>query len=110
MMEVPLKASPWIDRDGLAHRREAVAYRPLAALDDSAAHEQWVIALERPADGDTLSGLGGVRLLTIRLKTGTTAEQAYALAERMAGVVECFEAIHDDPLGGGAVLQFRRVA
>jgi hypothetical protein len=106
-----MKADSWIGHSGGAHRREAVRYRPTAALDDSAMPEQWTIVLERPADGDTLSGLEGVRLLTMRLKPGTTAAEAHALAEHLA-VVECLEAIHDDPApdGGGVVLQFRRAA
>ena len=107
-----MKADPWIDRDGGAHRREAVRYRPTAVLDDSAMPEQWTIVLQRPADGDTLSGLAGVRLLAMRLKPGTTAAEAHALAEHMALAADCLEAIHDDPApdGGGVVLQFRRAA
>jgi len=102
--EVPVKADPWIDRDGGAHRREAV-------LDDGAVPEQWTIVLQRPADGDTLSGLAGVRLLVMRLKPGTTAAQAHALAEHMA-LADCLEAIHEDPApnGGGVVLPFRMAA
>jgi hypothetical protein len=110
MMEVPMKADPWIDLSGCAHKREAVAYRPMAVLDDSACPPQWTIVLNRPADGDTLAGLESVRVLCLRLAPGTTAEQAHALAEHMA-MVECLEAIHDDPAGGGGtVLQFRRAA
>ncbi len=107
-----MKASPWIDRDGGAHRREAVRYRPMAVLDDSAVPAEWTIVLQRPADEDTLSGLEGVRVLCLRLRPGTTAEQAHALAEHMAGAVECLEAIHEDPAGGGGgvVLPFRRAA
>jgi hypothetical protein len=106
-----MNADPWIDLNGGAHKREAVAYRPMAVLDDSACPPQWTIVLNRPADGDTLQGLEDVRVLCLRLKPDATAEQAHALAEHM-GLVECLEAIHDDgqPAGGGTVLQFKRAA
>jgi hypothetical protein len=106
-----MKTDPWIDLSGGAHKREAVAYRPMAVLDDSACPPQWTIVLQRPADGDTLQGLEDVRLLAMRLKPGATAEQAHALAEHMA-MIQCLEAIHDEPNGGGGgvVLPFRRAA
>ena len=84
---------PYVGEGGEGGERERVAYDMVLALDDGPP----LIGLVPRDAGDALTCFRGVRIFGLRLKAGTTPEEARALMAELVRLQVQFEAIYAPP-------------
>src|SRR3954471_14186029 len=87
-----MKIEPWIDPAGVPRERERAAYQVMLISEG----ERFLICFLRP-EGDGLTCLEFVRIFTIPLRPGTSADEARALADGLVEHAEGLDAVYAPP-------------